>query len=164
MLKLFTEVDGLREFVVSLNEILGSVEVRQDWLARINNVIEHIIAALDDWLIIATGKMRAHQQEKFTNSYLEHLPLSNSANYFYVYVKELGEPYAAHLRKNNHPKGRIYALTPQTRLDKLALNKDEVVITAVELGGEDHNNVYNIITECLLTEYSRPAQTIRSLK
>ena len=85
MLKLFTEVDGLREFVVSLNEILGSVEVRQDWLARINNVIEHIIAALDDWLIIATGKMRAHQQEKFTNSYLEHLPFSNSSNYFYFY-------------------------------------------------------------------------------
>ena len=139
MLKLFTEVDGLREFVVSLNEILGSVEVRQDWLARINNVIEHIIAGLDDWLIIATEKMRAHQQGKFTNSYLEHLPLSNSANYFYVYVKELNPQQTRHV----HPFNQEQLRRQQERTTQDLLQQDPVdPVTGYRQYGQGDNQTF----------------------
>src|SRR3989344_6162575 len=96
-LKLFVEVEGLLEFLRKLQAALAHSDYVEDFrrkkgstvVVKINDSLARIIAGLDDWSTIAEQKLWAHQKDRFANSYLEHLPLPSSADYFYVFVKEL---------------------------------------------------------------------------
>lgn len=97
LLKLVVEVEGLRNFLNNLMIALKepayfTMFVRKKGagtLMKINQALERIMRGMDEWVMVAEEKMRAHQKTTITNEYLRELPKPVSSDYFYIMVKEL---------------------------------------------------------------------------
>jgi hypothetical protein len=98
LLKLVTEVKGLREFLVLLQKALAGSPAYQSWLKRqkgmqtpqhVNTAIDRIVGALENWTELAEEKVHAHQRGPAKNQYLENLPTPTDPDAFYIMIKEL---------------------------------------------------------------------------
>lgn len=98
LLKLVTEVQGLREFLVLLQKALAGSQAYVSWLQRqkrlntpqqVNKAIDRIVGALENWAELAEEKLHAHRQGRVKNQYLENLPSPTDPDFFYIMLKEL---------------------------------------------------------------------------